>query len=104
MMRINGVAGWCAPLSAARCLAMWTFIKIQKVRKGKTEDNWANLRDEINVASKETIGALKMDWFDDNAGEIETLLADKHAAHRDRLADKTSDSKKERFKYLRGKY
>ena len=43
------------------------------------------------------------DWFDDNADEIETLLADKHAAHRDRLAGKTSDSKKDRFKYLRGK-
>lgn len=73
---------------------------------GKTEENWAQFRDEINGATKETIDALKrhhQDWFDENDPEIEKLLTEKHAAHKEWLADKASDSKRDKFKHIRSK-
>ena len=74
--------------------------------KGETEENWAKLRNEFDSAAKKTIEVLKrhhQDWFDDNASEIQSLLAEKYAAHRDWLADKQSASKRDKFHRLRGK-
>ena len=84
----------------SRCLEQISFTK------GETEENWAKLRNEVGTAAKKTIEVLKrhhQDLFDDNGSEIQSLLAEKYAAYKDWLADKQSESKRDKFHHLRGK-
>ena len=49
---------------------------------------------EADTPAKETIDVPKInhqDWFDDNDSEIQSLLAEKHAAHKNWLADSKRD-------------
>ena len=41
--------------------------------------------------------------MDDNDSEIQSILADKYAVHKDWLADNQSESKRNKFHHLRGK-
>ena len=50
-------------------------------RQGETENNWAELRQQVSEAALETLGTMKrhhQDWFDENDDEIEALLKDKY--------------------------
>ena len=73
--------------------------------KGKTEENWAKLKSEVDTAAKQTIDILKrhhQDWFD-NDTDIQGLLGEKYAAHKNWLADRQSDSKQDKLHRLRRK-
>ena len=46
--------------------------------KGKTEENWAKFKKEVDTAAKQTTDVIKditWTWFDDNDSEIQGLLA-----------------------------
>ena len=75
-------------------------------RQGETENNWAELRQQVSEAALETLGTMKrhhQDWFDENDDEIEALLKDKYVAHKIWLTDKTCSSKHNNFKQARSK-
>ena len=83
-----------------KCLEQVAFIK------WKTEENWAKLKHEVDTAAKQTIDVLKrhhQDWFDDNNFEIQGLLAEKYVAHKNWLADKQPDFKRDKFNHFRRK-
>ena len=68
--------------------------------------NWAKLKHEVDTAAKQTIDVLKrhhQDWFDDNNFEIQGLLAEKYVAHKNWLADKQPDFKRDKFNHFRRK-
>ena len=69
-------------------------------RQGETENNWAELRQQVSEAALETLGTMKrhhQDWFDENDDEIEALLKDKYVAHKIWLTDKTCSKKAQQF-------
>ena len=75
-------------------------------RTGETENNWAELKKQVNEAALETLGTMKrhhQDWFDENNKEIENLLKDKYTAHKIWLTDKTCSAKHTNFKQARAK-
>ena len=70
----------------------------------KDRKKWAKLKHEVGTAAKQTIDVPKrhhQDWFDDNDSEIHGRLAQKYAAHKNCLADKQSDSKRDEFHHLK---
>ena len=80
--------------------------KLQTVNAldGDLEKNWADIRDKIMEAAVETVGLRKRkskDWFDDNDEAIEVLLAQRHSAYVEHLADPSNTSKKNRYLSLK---
>ena len=72
---------------------------------GDHEETWNALRDSVYNTASKVLGHPKKkhkDWFDENNTEILSLLHEKRKAHSAWLSDRTSVSKHDRFRRLRG--